>query len=129
METEKLEHFRRMLREKKRFLISKLQDARSKEEPLSEDEMMDSMDLASTVAERSLYARFRGRERSLIAEIDAALKKIAAGEFGICEECDEPIGVGRLKAQPMATLCVKCKEEMETIRTYGRDGAVEWRVL
>ena len=57
--------------------------------------------------------RLRGREKTLLKKIDKALERIAAGEYDICEECGGVIGYERLKARPVATLCISCKEEQE----------------
>ncbi|MEG9225404.1 TraR/DksA family transcriptional regulator [Aeromicrobium sp. Sec7.5] len=43
-----------------------------------------------------------------LAEIDAALERVAAGTYGICEECGEPIAEGRLEARPVARTCISC---------------------
>lgn len=43
------------------------------------------------------------------AEIDAALARVDAGTYGLCEACGEPIPEARLEAVPEATLCVGCK--------------------
>jgi DnaK suppressor protein len=71
------------------------------------------MDLATSVTTQSLNMQFQDRERALLLEIDEALRRVEAGVFGICEECDEEIGVGRIKAQPWTRLCVRCKEDEE----------------
>ena len=57
--------------------------------------------------------RIRDRERRLIHKIQEALTRIDEGEYGICEECGEDIGVARLKARPVTTLCVNCKARQE----------------
>ena len=44
-----------------------------------------------------------------VAEIDAALSRVDAGTYGICESCGKPIPEARLEALPEATLCVGCK--------------------
>lgn len=44
-----------------------------------------------------------------VAEIDAALSRVDAGSYGICEACGNPIPEARLEALPEATLCVACK--------------------
>ena len=67
--------------------------------------------LLETEASRTL--RIRDRERKLLAKIDEALERIEKGSFGVCEECDEPIGFERLKARPVTTLCIACKAEAE----------------
>lgn len=46
--------------------------------------------------------------RRELAEIDAALERIAAGSYGVCERCGVPIPAGRLMARPTATRCVSC---------------------
>ena len=44
-----------------------------------------------------------------VAEIDAALEKIASGKYGICENCGQLIAKARLEALPYARLCIACK--------------------
>lgn len=43
-----------------------------------------------------------------LRRIQQALARIDSGDFGFCIECDEPIGAGRLGADPAATLCIDC---------------------
>ena len=49
----------------------------------------------------------------LISKIDGALKKIQDGTYGFCEETAEPIGLKRLIARPVATLCIAAQEKHE----------------
>jgi RNA polymerase-binding protein DksA len=46
-------------------------------------------------------------------QVNQALTRLDAGEYGLCTECDEPIGEARLKALPYATLCIQCAEATE----------------
>lgn len=48
-----------------------------------------------------------------LVQVRNALKRLDAGEYGICEACGEDISIGRLKAMPFATLCVVCAEARE----------------
>ena len=48
-----------------------------------------------------------------ISKIDEALLRMEDGTYGVCEECGDDIGVDRLKARPVTTLCVRCKSEQE----------------
>ena len=57
--------------------------------------------------------RLRERERVLLQKIDAALAKIEAGTYGKCLSCGEDIGLKRLQARPVATLCIDCKSQQE----------------
>lgn len=47
-------------------------------------------------------------DRNEIIRIDAALKAIADGSYGICHECGQKISPQRLEAMPDATLCISC---------------------
>jgi DnaK suppressor protein len=53
------------------------------------------------------------RDQRLLQEIEGALDRLDAGEYGECERCGEQIGAARLKALPTATLCIECAKEME----------------
>lgn len=46
-------------------------------------------------------------------QVNRALARLDAGEYGLCSECEEPIAEARLKALPYATLCIQCAEEAE----------------
>jgi DnaK suppressor protein len=52
-------------------------------------------------------------EQAQVAEIDAALARIDAGTYGVCEDCHEPIGSPRLDAVPWARRCFTCETEHE----------------
>ena len=52
--------------------------------------------------------------RDLLAQIDRALARLDAGEFGTCVRCGEMIGADRLHAMPAVDLCISCKEEEES---------------
>ena len=73
----------------------------------------DLVDRASSEADRALELRTRDRERKLISKIDAAIRRIELGEYGYCEETGEPIGIKRLEARPIATLCLEAQERHE----------------
>jgi DnaK suppressor protein len=81
----------------------------------------DIADRASQESERTLELRTRDRERKLISKIDAALRRIEAGEYGYCEDTGEPIGVGRLIARPIATMSIEAQERHERMEKTHRD--------
>jgi len=85
----------------------------------SDENYADPTDRASAESDRNFDLRVRDRERKLILKIKQALERIEKGEFGICEECGEPIDAKRLEARPVTTLCIDCKiarEQEEKIR-------------
>ncbi|MGH7893062.1 MAG: RNA polymerase-binding protein DksA [Candidatus Binatia bacterium] len=73
----------------------------------------DPTDRGSLEGNRNLTLRIRDRERKLLTKIDEALGRIDDGTYGVCGECGGPIGVERLKARPMTTLCIECKSMQE----------------
>ena len=73
----------------------------------------DEAERATRETENSLELRTRDRYRKLIAKIDKALKRIEEGRYGYCEETDEEIGIDRLEARPIATLCLDAQERWE----------------
>ena len=60
-----------------------------------------------------IRSTFFRKSFELISKIDSALKKINDGTYGFCEETGEPIGLKRLMARPVATLCIAAQEKHE----------------
>ena len=73
----------------------------------------DIIDQASSHTEKSVEMRASNRRRKLINKIDHSLKKLKDGTYGYCEETGEPIGLPRLIARPIATLCIEAQERHE----------------
>lgn len=76
----------------------------------------DIYDQASSERDRELGLLLGDREREKVHSIDEALLRISDGDYGICEECDEDIPLGRLKAMPFTRHCVKCKSDLEKLQ-------------
>jgi DnaK suppressor protein len=51
-----------------------------------------------------------------IRDIDAALMRIASGNYGVCTDCEEPIAIDRLKVYPTAKRCRPCQADYESVR-------------
>ena len=75
----------------------------------------DFADIASAESTKSIELRTRDRERKLIAKIDQALQRIEDRSYGFCEETGDPIGIKRLEARPIATLCIEAQERHERL--------------
>ena len=73
----------------------------------------DIVDQASSYTEKTVEMRASNRRRKLINKIDQALKKLKDGTYGYCEDTGEPIGLKRLIARPIATLCIEAQEKHE----------------
>lgn len=70
----------------------------------------DIADRASVESDRALELRTRDRARKLINKINEALRRVDEGTYGYCELTDQPIGVRRLEARPIATLSIEAQE-------------------
>jgi len=73
----------------------------------------DIADQASSYTEKNVEMKTINRQIKLILKIDLAIKKIKDGTYGYCEETGEPIGIKRLIARPVATLCIAAQEKHE----------------
>ena len=73
----------------------------------------DIVDQASSYTEKNVEMRAINRQIKLISKIDSALKRLKDGTYGFCEETAEPIGLKRLMARPVATLCISAQEKHE----------------
>ena len=79
----------------------------------SKENFPEPADRAALESDRNATLRIRDRERKLISKIDEALGRIEDGSYGKCEECGGEIGVERLRARPVTTLCINCKSQQE----------------
>ena len=107
-----LEYFRRKLQSWREDLV---EESKQTIENLRDEvrDVGDEAERATRETENSLELRTRDRYRKLISKIDKALKRIEEGRYGFCEETDEDIGLDRLDARPIATLCLDAQERWE----------------
>ena len=73
----------------------------------------DPLDRVTEELARTHQLRIRDRESRLISKIKKSLSAINEGTYGICESCEEPIGIARLKARPVTSYCIICKTRQE----------------
>ena len=107
-----LEYFRRKLQTWREELIEESRETISHLQQEVRD-VGDEAERATRETENSLELRTRDRYRKLIRKIDKALTRIDEGEYGYCEETGEEIGLDRLEARPIATLCLDAQERWE----------------
>ena len=115
-----LEFFRQKLLTWKNELLNEASDTK---DDLSEDGLQrpDIADRAQVESNAAIQLRTRDRERKLISKIDSALRRIDLGTYGYCEETDEPIGIKRLIARPIASLCLDAQERHEKMERIHKD--------
>lgn len=73
-------------------------------------------DQGSATFERELDMTLEENARVSLNEVNAALARIEAGTYGVCDRCSAEIPVGRLEAYPTAAMCIACKEAEESPR-------------
>ncbi len=112
MDQAQLEYFRKILTDKLNELLGEA-DRTLGEMTELDDHFPDPTDRAAAESDRSFELRIRDRERKLIKKIRTALERIDEGIYGECDECGEEIGVKRLEARPVTTLCIECKAKQE----------------
>ena len=130
MRKRELDFFRKLLTRRLEELLMEAERTKDQVKE-TEEPSPDPMDQASNYFDTDFLLRLRDRERKLMVKIKEALERIENGTFGICEECGEKISEKRLRARPMATLCIDCKHEQEASEKkvkYGepRESASLW---
>ena len=120
MNPQQLEFFRQMLLNWKNELVREAGETLNN---LTEGNLQqpDLADRASLEIEHQIELRTRDRERKLISKINAALGRFEDGSYGYCEETDEPIGIKRLMARPIALLSLEAQERHERLERTHRD--------
>jgi DnaK suppressor protein len=73
----------------------------------------DEGDRADTERTHEVSVLLSERHKEKLLAIEEALERIREGTYGVCEECGDEIGPGRLKAMPLTTLCVSCQSRLE----------------
>ena len=114
MKNHDLEYFRKILTQRLDDLLKKGDE----ETFILMETTVDSsdfMDQAAMETDRSFRLRMRDREKKLMLKINQALTRIEEGTYGICEICGGEISIKRLKARPVTTCCIGCKNRMEAM--------------
>ena len=81
----------------------------------------DVVDQASSYTDKSVEMKALNRSRKLISKINSALQRLKDGTYGFCEETGEPIGLKRLIARPIASLCLDAQERHEKMERIHKD--------
>ena len=112
MNSMQLEYFKQKLQTWREELLEESRDTLDhlKEENWNEPDLTDR---ASVETETSIELRTRDRYRKLINKIEHTLVKINKNDYGSCEETGEKIGLRRLEARPVATLCIEAQMRHE----------------
>ncbi|MFA6002558.1 MAG: TraR/DksA family transcriptional regulator [Elusimicrobiota bacterium] len=84
----------------------------------AEQDTGDDADKASQSIEKELLFELSDNERTTLDHIEAALRKIDKGTYGVCESCRKPIPKPRLEALPFARYCISCQSSSESVPEF-----------
>jgi DnaK suppressor protein len=113
VDKKKLDHYKGLLLKHRQQIMNVGLLNKSEDLHVSEEDLSDETDLASSLIQQQINCTIRDREYFKLRRIDAALDRIAEGTYGHCDECEEEIGAKRLENQPWTELCITHAEEKE----------------
>lgn len=108
-----LNFFKGLLKDRKAQIEKNIIDAHKEMDELQGSGATDEADFASISADRLVEQAVTSQQNRELEQINEALYKIKNGGYGICEMCEEEIGVQRLKIKPHARYCIVCREIIE----------------
>ncbi|MCM2265516.1 MAG: TraR/DksA family transcriptional regulator [Desulfuromonadales bacterium] len=80
---------------------------------LGQDGVPDIGDMSANAYSRDVLFNLSETQRQQIRDIDAALERIAKGEYGVCMKCGETIAPRRMEVRPFSRYCIDCKTDIE----------------
>ena len=108
-----LDEFRNNLLDRRVQIEKNLTGTTLELDGVRELELNDEGDYAATSAKSIVDSAILVQQRKELTEIELALDKIKQGDFGICEMCEEDIGLPRLQVKNFARFCIACREITE----------------
>ena len=91
-------------------LVGQVQAAEAYSRERDAEATQDPADMAANAYTKELLMSMSTNDRQLLESIDAALFRIADGDYGKCDHCGEPIQEKRLEAVPWARHCLRCQD-------------------
>lgn len=113
MQKKELKHTEKLLKSRKDILLKEFEERVRKYRDDTSEKATDIAEIASSSSSEVLEIAVAEEDAKELKQIEDALARIKAGQYGVCEQCGQVIKKARLKAIPFATLCVACKEEEE----------------
>lgn len=87
--------------------------------PRWSDEVADVVDVSERIAESGYTTVLAENTSAILAECEAAIRRLDTGTYGTCEVCEGPVGRFRLLAFPRARLCLDCQRRREAAQPSG----------
>ena len=99
-----------------RLLVATANDLRQRSvgrDDIAIERNAEVLDEIQRTSEREMALASLSRNWQTAMQVQQALDRMAAGTYGMCLECDEPISERRLGAIPWAKHCIRCQERMD----------------
>ena len=113
MQTSELNYFKEILESRKSQILKNISGVNDELSQLNNLELNDEGDHASVNNNSMVESAIVQQQEKELNEINVTLGKIASGEYGVCEMCEDDIGFQRLKVKPHAIYCIDCREIVE----------------
>ena len=110
MNKKELVSFKNQLKELQDELEKNINSAKEEINLIRQQSPTDEGDHAVLMNDASIDDKLIVKQTAKLKEIREALDKISNGNYGICEMCEEPISLERLKVKPYAKYCISCRE-------------------
>ena len=113
MQTSELNYFKGILKTRREQINKNIDSGNSELHSLNSLELNDEGDHASVNNNSMVESAIVMKQMQELEEIEVTLGKIANGDYGVCEMCEDLIGFQRLKVKPHAVYCIDCREIVE----------------
>lgn len=108
MTSEEVANYRKVLETLREELVTTLANTREDTVPVSPDAAIGRLTRQDAMQSQQMALELERRTRQRVAQVDAALRRISDGSYGICTRCDEEISAARLAVKPESHQCVRC---------------------
>jgi DnaK suppressor protein len=113
VQASELSYFKEILQSRKDQINKNIDGVNDELSQLNTLELNDEGDHASVNNNSMVESAIVNQQSQELREIDITLAKIANGDYGVCEMCEDLIGFQRLKVKPHAIYCIDCREIVE----------------
>jgi DnaK suppressor protein len=113
MNQDEIRSLQHTLRQERQRILQEVAETEAELEFIREEREPELVERGQEESRKLLFERLDERGQEEIDAIDAALRRIADGTYGICADCDSHIGIERLRAMPTASLCIGCANSRE----------------
>ncbi len=124
-----LQELKNMLLERKQAILRKMQQYYQESQEMETNIAQDAVDKAESSYTKEFLLSLTDAEREQLSQIQAALRRLEKGEYGICQSCGQPINKKRLKIIPWTSLCINCQEKKEKEEAEERELEREKEIL